>query len=542
MFRNKLVHNPGFYLGLLGLLFCLIELIIHPVGNFPLNDEWLYTHMVLDFRENHVVDTSHWGYTSMLAHILYGNLVVSIFGFSYTILHYSTLIWSLLGVIFFYRLLNDFILKHPFHSFLLSLVVLANPLYVSLSNSFMTDVPFITSVIIGLYFYLKYRLSKNVLLLLVSSAFLVWAILIRQLGVSFVIGIFISEVLVNRKNLFPGLFILLSALGGLFAFECWLHVNSPLNGYSYLFFKNATFFEPHALLDNAVNFAKRWIHYISFTGFVLFPILIPKLSTFIKNKEFSKNPKVVLFSVLLYVPVVWSMQKFPIGNYLYNTGVGPETLLDTYILGLNQEHSFSFIFFIIKMISYLGSFSLLVILVEYALLLKQREYLRLANFLITVILISLFFYYSFLALASPIFDRYIMVFSILIVPVIASVYKSLFNHTKLLLLFTVILCSFSVFSAKDYFLGHATRWVAIDFLKNEYKVPDEQINGGLEHESKVFFDKTNWFDKWNNAPKNAYVISYGPINGYRKFTWFTYQRVIPCKTDTLFILKADDIH
>jgi hypothetical protein len=538
MCRSKIFASANFYIGLLCLIFCVIELIIHPVGNFLLNDEWLYAQATFNFSEKNVVDTSAWGYTSMLAHILYGSIFVKFFGFSHSVLHYSTLLWSFFGIVCFYRLLNDFFTKNPFQSFLLTLVMLANPLYISLSNSFMTDIPFLANIIIGLYFYLKYRSNKQFVFLMMSTCFFIWAILIRQLAFAFVAGIFMSELMVNRKKVLPAAAIFVITSFSLWLFEYWLHEKNVSN-YHYLFFSNGHSFNSESVSISLLNFTKRWIHYMSFSGFVLFPLLVPKLITMLLSGDIMKSKPRLLVSLVLFIPVAWSMQKFPIGNYFYNTGVGPETLLDTYILKVNNAHSFSVIFYVIKAVSYLGAFTLLIIIVNHLFLFfRQRDKVSETMLPQWIIGSSLFFYYSFLAMASPIFDRYIMVFSIFVIPLI---YKDVITgNLKLIVPLIFVFMLFSVFATKDYFSGHDTRWTAINFLKTRYQIKDEDINGGLEHESKVFYKTNNWFDKWHNIPKNEYVISYGNLAGYRKFTWLTYQRCIPYKRDTIFVLKHNE--
>jgi hypothetical protein len=540
MYKNSIYKLPHFYVGLLCLVFLCGECIINPIGNFPLNDEWLYAKMVFNYQQQHSFNGSRWGYTSMLAHLIYGNLSVSLFGSSYTVLHFSTLVLSLLGVISFFYLLNDFVLKNSYHSFLLSLVLLVNPLYVSLSNSFMTDVPFISTSITALYFFLKYNSTNKPVFLILCCLFFMWSVLIRQLGVAFIGGVIVTQLVINKNKIVPSIIILTTSIVCLFVFEFWLKHKGFVNGYSYLFFKSETILKNEPINYVAINFLKRWVHYISFSGFVLFPILLPKFISFIKEKKFQQSKKTIAISVLLFLPVVWSMQKFPIGNYFYNTGVGAETLYDTYLKSTNTAHSFSYLFYVIKAISYIGSLSLIHLLVHYAFRIWNSRHQKEQNFAQLLLVISLFFYYTLLAFSNPIFDRYIIVFSILIIPIISFDNTALFK--KSVIICTTLMFSFAVFASKDYFSGHRTRWQAIHFLKQNYKITDEQINGGLEHESSVFFESKDWFQKWNNEPKNDYLISYGNMQGYTKFTWFTFQRYIPYKKDTVFVLKKKDVY
>ena len=278
------------------------------------------------------------------------------------------------------------------------------------------------------------------------------------------------------------------------------------------------------------------------SGFVLFPILIPNLYQFIKNRDYIYKKNITIISITLLIPVAWSMQKFPIGNYLYNTGIGPETLFDTYIAHINNYHSYSSVFYIIKFISYLGSFSLILILVEYILgFFEKRKNIKSIHFTIFTIFISLFVYYSFLAKASPIFDRYINVFSIFIIPLIIYSNIKILKNLFVFIFLTIALWLFSVFATKDYFSGHKTRNIAINYL-SKLNVPDSQINGGLEFEATTFYKQNDWILKWENTPEHYYVLSYGNIKNYNKLMHFSFQRFIPYKTDTVFILKRNNVN
>ena len=104
----RLVHSKKkelLYISLLMLVFVISEIIINPLGNFSLNDEWLYAKKVFDFSNIYALDKQYWGRATMLTHILYGSLVANIFGFSYTVLHLATLFFSIFGIISFYGFL-----------------------------------------------------------------------------------------------------------------------------------------------------------------------------------------------------------------------------------------------------------------------------------------------------------------------------------------------------------------------------------------------------------------------------------------------------
>lgn len=161
----------------------------------------------------------------------------------------------------------------------------------------------------------------------------------------------------------------------------------------------------------------------------------------------------------------------------------------------------------IWLMSLIGSFSLLLILIQFLFLaLKWDRDQAKKNAVLTLIVVSLFFYYSFLAMASPIFDRYLMVFSVLIIPVLLSIYNPIVNNRKLFSVFFIILCAFSVLANKDYLAENRNKWLAINDLKTTLFISDNDINGGKEHEANCFGSHTWWYKKWCNFPKSNYLL------------------------------------
>jgi len=548
MFKSKSMEKVAieksnlFYIFLLFLIFLISEIIIHPIGNFPLNDDWFYAKKAISLGKTDAIVYLNWGYASMLTHLLYGKLFISAFGFSHTVLRFSTLIMSFIGIIFFNLLLIKFCYLKCKQAFFISVLILVNPLFLSLSNSYMTDVPFVTCILGSLFFYGRFYNNEKVVYYLLAILFLIWALLIRQLAISFIIGIFVADCFISKKWQWGSLFAFLLAIITLFIFENWLNNAGTILGYPFIFFKNYSAVDSISILDMIINFLKRWIHYISFSGFVLIPFLLPYLVYYFRNTLFIKHKKQFIISVVLLLPVIWSLQKFPIGDYLYNCGVGAETLYDTYILRINNQHGQSTILFLgIWLMSLIGSFSLLLILTQFLFLVfswnsDQFKKNRLVIYLCT----SLFFYYSFLAMASPIFDRYLMVFSILIIPLLLTIFNPMIEYKKLFMGLLLVLSGFSVLTNKDYLMENRMKWVAINDLKTNLHVSDSDINGGKEHAAICFGTNTWWFTKWNNIPENKFIISHGGITNYHYFKSYSYQRYIPFKADTIFVLEKNE--
>ncbi len=69
---------------------------------------------------------------------------MQLFGYSFTVLTASTLVLAYLGVVTCYGLLRTLVLMTPGPALFGTLLRVLNPLYLHLSYSFMTDVPFMT--------------------------------------------------------------------------------------------------------------------------------------------------------------------------------------------------------------------------------------------------------------------------------------------------------------------------------------------------------------------------------------------------------------
>lgn len=539
MFKNSISYyfsksnavNISILLG----LFLITEAIINPIGDFPLNDDWVYGKAVLDLYNNHTFNSELWGRASMIAHVFYAKLFISCFGYSYTTLRFSTLLLSSIGIVVFYIMNVEHFKISKSKAFFASLLLLYNPIYLNLSNSFMTDVPFLCTAIFGFYFYFHYRNHTNYWCLLFSVLFFIWCVLIRQLGISFVLGIFVTDIVVSKKIKTTNLLFGLLSLTPFFVFEYWFKTKIDSGNYPSFFFSKASQIE--AISQFAINFSKRWIHYVTFTGLVLSPILIPYLYNSIRKRDLLKSKTSFIISILLFTPVFWSFKKFPIGNYIYNVGLGSINLYDTYILQINRiQNQSPILFYLLIILSIIGSFSLIYILVTKTLHAKRTISINADQFVVISILISLFFYYTFLALNSAIFDRYIFIVSVLLIPVLIK-YCMLDKHTIIFVLF-LIMALYSTLATKDFLRHNSLKWVAVHFLHKNYQVSDTDINAGYEHAGLT--GAKHHFIKWQNTPKHQYIISAGNIVDYHKFTWFTYQRYIPFKMDTIFVLQKNE--
>ena len=174
--------------------------VTNPTGNFPLNDDWMYSKQVLQLLQNHTYKIVNEYSPVLVSQVFSGALFCLPFGFSFIALRISGIVLGILGTIVFYLLLNRITNNKPL-SFFCSLLIACNPFFFCLSNSFMSDVPFLSFSLISILLFFQQLEKPSLLLLLLASTASAVASLTRQFGVIIPMAYAIVMVVQNRKNI-----------------------------------------------------------------------------------------------------------------------------------------------------------------------------------------------------------------------------------------------------------------------------------------------------------------------------------------------------
>jgi hypothetical protein len=145
---TRLLLSPLTSPGLLALAMLALLSVLSPQGEFPINDDWVHARVVQVLLERGRLESFGLDWPVARLPGLLGALFAEVFGFSHTVLRASTLALAAAGVLACYALLRD--LLGPARALLGALVLLINPLFVNLSYSFMTDVPFLSLALCAL--------------------------------------------------------------------------------------------------------------------------------------------------------------------------------------------------------------------------------------------------------------------------------------------------------------------------------------------------------------------------------------------------------
>ncbi len=132
------------------ILFVVCILITWPVADLGINDDWSYIRSAQVFAHTHHFVYNGWS-TAMLGwQIVLGAISVWIFGPSFTAVRLSMLVVAIATALLYHAALRNFGLNRA-HAIFGTLTFVLSPLFLSLSDTFMSDVPGFFSILLCLY-------------------------------------------------------------------------------------------------------------------------------------------------------------------------------------------------------------------------------------------------------------------------------------------------------------------------------------------------------------------------------------------------------
>lgn len=173
---------------LISAIFALPMLLLEPLQNVPMNDDWTYAWPVQNLLDTGTLRILDWSTSINVAQILWGALFCLPFGFSFGALRLSTWAISLLGLWALYLLLLELGVSRR-DSLIGTAVMGFSPFYLLFSFSFMTDVPAMTFSTWALFCIVKALGSGKRRWLIAGSVLSALAIGVRLTGVAIPVGL-----------------------------------------------------------------------------------------------------------------------------------------------------------------------------------------------------------------------------------------------------------------------------------------------------------------------------------------------------------------
>ena len=172
-------------------LWGISAIVVNPVGDFPLVDDWAYGLPVKWLVETGQLRFTDWQQSTLVTQILLAAPFVKIMGFSFTLLRIWTLAIASIGLASSYLAGREFGLSRQL-SMAISALYAVNPIFISLSQSFMTDVPFWSLTMVALFLLLRGVKRGQAVSYWAGWIAVLAATLIRQLGLAIPIGLVVA--------------------------------------------------------------------------------------------------------------------------------------------------------------------------------------------------------------------------------------------------------------------------------------------------------------------------------------------------------------
>lgn len=551
-FASYFKANKGLFLILF--LWALSAIVANPLGEFPLNDDWVYLTNLKSLYANQQFSHSQWGGSTVLMQIIWGLLFCKIFGYSIFIIRISTLITSLLIGIFLYNLLKK-LGGNNIIALLFTSVFIFNPILYVQSFTFMTESSFNLILIISCTAAINYLNKPDLKNLLIVTLVAGIAVLIKQPSLV-VFAALPLITLFNGKNKLkmPGYssLPLLFALIVFVLFKIWLNSiyghRQDVSGANERLLDTIKY-SYQSLFFPQINCT---LIIIMYTGLFLLPIF--PIATILLIKKFKKWNKKIAWPLAAIVTTLltayaWSNPIPCIENVLYNTGLGPILLHDTFILKKNMEIlTISPLFWqalsIAGMLTGSCLFTLLISAFISTVRGKQSDISASArqNF---QLLFCAGLFYIILLINVYIFDRYIVALASLTLAMTVIMTKDMLMEIKrhwyiigFLLLAPVIL--FETAATHDYLEWNRAKWTALNRMKEDLHIPAGEIDGGYEYNGIHYYDvnyKRGEGRSWYRLQDDKYILTMGLLPGYKKFMEVPYSSWLHRKTLSILVLE-----
>lgn len=549
---DKLIGVDFINVMALSSVWILMVILVNPIGNFPLNDDWAYSYSVKVLLEQGDFQLSGWTATNLFSQVFWGALFSLPFGFSFTALRFSTLTLSLLGLLATYGLLRE-IKIIPILAFLGTGLVAINPIYFGLSHTFMNDVQFAGIGMLSLYFLLrglKHEAKVEIGIGLILSCF---AILSRQSGLAIPLAFGAAYIIKKGLTLPNVMKASLPAVLGFFiqiAYQGWLQLTlrTPLKYGNQI---KTLYHEIYQGLDNVIfSFSTISLFALVYLGLFLAPFLfLLFLKQFTQASSRQRNISVIVtggFLIMITIGLLWKQALMPLhGNILVDLGIGPTILNNSH-----PQPAPRMFWLIITVIGALGAALILQNLLFAVLqLFKKPQPASEDQRWMAVFILAVMSVYAaplgFLGIGPfGFYDRY-LVFLVPLLVLLTALPMSRLNwqgNKKLIALPIVMILlygGFTIAATHDYLSWNRARWEALHNLMDD-DVPPDRIDGGFEFNAWYLYDDGYEYDpnkSWYWVDRDDYVVSFYPLDGYTEINRYPYETWLPGEQGNILVLQ-----
>lgn len=564
----KLEPEPGwqiparmaaFDLSVIALLWCASLAVTHPLGNFPLNDDWSYGLAVKHLLAHGDFRPTGWTQMTLVTHVLVGTLFSIPAGFSFSALKLSTLTMALLGIFATYLLMRE--LRQPrWLAILTSLTLAFSPIYYALAHTFMTDVPYTALAVMAAVCFVRNLRTGSQAALVLGALLAVAATLSRQLALSIPLAFAVAYILKNgraKRSLLRAAIAPLLCLGALLVFQHWLAATGRLPAMYVA--KNKSFFDAFIQPGTLLVCAKNGYVALLYLGWFLLPVLTLALGSGWESQRkkilvlLISSTGALLIGTLVYLALARAETRLLMpncANIVIESGIGPLTLPDAYLLNLNKISALPDGFWLIVTVLSLFGAGLLIAAIGLSALdlVPKIRSARLAGPSAgRVFLLLGAALYLFPLLVSDFFDRHLVPALPLLAAGLAGsslpVSRAAASASRVAAVaFLMAAALFSICGTRDYLAWNRVRWEALRDLREGQQVKAEEIDGGFEFNGWHFYDPQYQAEpgkSWWWVQDDSYKIGFGNMPGYTVVEERRYFHWLPPQAGKIVVLKKN---
>lgn len=541
----KYASSDCLALVVIGLLYLVLTFIVSPFHEFPLNDDVMYAEAVRTLLKTGRLQLSSWVAPSLLFQVAYGAAVSKLFGFSFTILRLTTLVMSCISTSILYlflRLLNT----HRVLAFCGALTLALNPIFLNLSYTFMTEVPFIAFMLLSLLCYTKGLPRGSHASVLAGSLFATAGLLIRQVGIILPLAAALSVYLsgVRNSSRHQRRLLLLSAgipLGSFCVHTLWLRIiHGPTRALG-AFFTPSILLNPFRLIPMVLVHGFVTVEYLGLFIVPLLPLWIGRrgkgLPGIVDSRLLVIWTGIITSGVLLMYLAYGKIMPYT-GNILHPAGVGALTLKDAVFDGRLPMLRLSKSFWeLVTLLASWGAVWVGALLSRLGIRLLVRhsqgsQRLGVPNLpALRMVALALLGFLTVGLLTQYLFDRYLLPSLVFLIPLLLTTIPAPPWKSFRVVTAVVLLLGYGAFGAlgtRDYFAWNAARWAGVHYLIYEELVEPFEIDAG--YEVNYWYNYANaetHIDTWWWVKDARFYFTFTPLDGYQPVVTIPYSRSLP---------------
>ena len=545
----------------LSVVWLALAVLVNPVGDFPVQDDWTYALAVRSLIDDGVYRIPGFVSANLGPLVHWGALFCWPSGFSFTALRVSTLVLGLVGVVGVYWLFRE-VWGDRRVAMVAAATLLVNPMYFSLAYTFMTDVPFVALISVAMALIVRGMRREDNAVLAAGLALGLVAVLVRQVALMIFIGFACAWV--TRRGIRP--FEIIKALTPLAvgvaahaAFNQWL-IRTGRKALS----SGVSDIADASIDELAYSSAHELFAVINELGFFLLPIAILCVALSSRGRGAVKRMWPALFAIAagaaMAIFMVAERRTMPLtGDTLHYFGIGPLMLRDTLLIGWNLPPltaSLKNFWTVMTAFALIGATLIMYTfargsaeLFDRARSVRESVVRAWPAVFIAVTGLSYLTILLLLATRHDLFDRYLLPLCIVVslaLPLLGmrSV-TGVLRRAACIFVCTWLLASmcFSVISTHDFLAWNRTRWMALSDLMEKQGISPRRIDGGYEFNGWFLYDsfyEPHDEKSWWWVDDDEYMISAGPMPAYRIERRLTVDRWWPGTAPDVFVLRRNE--